>query len=150
MSDTLEEAEDANSAKVGDRVQWTSQGQLQPGGPFEVLEIQEYGGDQYLRIRDANGQKGSIPMSQATLDPNVGASPPVPPPRPFAPPTAPATQARQDLPGTKRDVFALEDGEVFIQWPASISADDYADLGGWLDMIKRKIGRSVVDDTDDE
>jgi hypothetical protein len=43
----------------------------------------------------------------------------------------------------RQDVFSLAEGPVTIQWPASISADSFQDVGDWLDIVKRKIGRSV-------
>jgi hypothetical protein len=33
---------------------------------------------------------------------------------------------------------------VAIQWPASLSQDSYQDLADCLDIVKRKIGRSVT------
>jgi hypothetical protein len=40
-------------------------------------------------------------------------------------------------------VFSLSEGTVTIQWPATLSADSYQDLADRLDILKRKIGRSV-------
>jgi hypothetical protein len=45
---------------------------------------------------------------------------------------------------TRQDVFSLTEGPVTIQWPATLSPESYEDLGDWLDIVKRKIGRSVV------
>lgn len=46
--------------------------------------------------------------------------------------------------GTRQDVFSLNEGNVSIQWPASLSPESYEDLAAWLDILKRKIGRSVA------
>lgn len=46
--------------------------------------------------------------------------------------------------GVRQDVFSLSEGPVTIQWPASLSADSYQDVADWLEIVKRKIGRSVV------
>jgi hypothetical protein len=43
----------------------------------------------------------------------------------------------------RQDVFSLAEGAVTIQWPSSLSRESYEDLGAWLDILKRKIGRSV-------
>jgi hypothetical protein len=43
----------------------------------------------------------------------------------------------------RQDVFSLTEGPVTIQWPATLSAESFQDLGDWLDIVKRKIGRSV-------
>ena len=45
---------------------------------------------------------------------------------------------------TRQDVFSLTEGPVTIQWPATLSAESFEDLGDWLDIVKRKIGRSVA------
>ena len=58
------------------------------------------------------------------------------------PPVPPARLA--DVKATMRqDVFSLDEGVVTIQWPATISPESFEDLGPWLDILKRKIGRSV-------
>lgn len=46
-------------------------------------------------------------------------------------------------PGVRQDVFSIAEGEVSIQWPASLSPESFEDIGDWLDILKRKIGRSV-------
>lgn len=48
--------------------------------------------------------------------------------------------------GSRHDVFSLAEGPVTIQWPAALSAESYEDLSAWLDILKRKIGRSVKKD----
>jgi hypothetical protein len=45
--------------------------------------------------------------------------------------------------GYRHDVFSLAEGTVTIQWPVALSPESYEDLGDWLDILKRKIGRSV-------
>ncbi|MCX6975893.1 MAG: hypothetical protein NTZ94_16700 [Verrucomicrobia bacterium] len=55
---------------------------------------------------------------------------------------------QQLQPGIRQDVFSLTEGTVSIQWPESISRDSFEDLSAWLDILKRKIGRSVT--TSDE
>jgi len=62
-------------------------------------------------------------------------------------PQANPTTAKAPLsiaPGLRQDVFSLSEGPVTIQWPATISAESFQDLGDWLDILKSKIGRSVV------
>jgi hypothetical protein len=44
----------------------------------------------------------------------------------------------------RNDVFSLAEGPVTIQWPAALSAESVKDIGDWLDIVKRKIGRSVT------
>ena len=46
--------------------------------------------------------------------------------------------------GIRQDVFSLAEGPVTIQWPASLSQNSYQDVADWLEIVKRKIGRSVT------
>jgi hypothetical protein len=45
--------------------------------------------------------------------------------------------------GYRQDVFSLNEGPVTIQWPATLSPESFEDVGDWLEILKRKIGRSV-------
>jgi hypothetical protein len=49
--------------------------------------------------------------------------------------------------GVRQDVFSLTEGPVTIQWPATLSPESFQDLADWLDIVKRKIGRSVKSET---
>jgi len=42
----------------------------------------------------------------------------------------------------------MTEGPVTIQWPASLSPESIEDVGDWLDIVKRKIGRSVKADAE--
>ncbi len=57
---------------------------------------------------------------------------------------------RKKMPGTKEDIYTLSDGDVVIQWPEEILPSDLEDLDDWLDIMKRKIKRSVVAETPDK
>lgn len=77
------------------------------------------------------------------------------PTRPHQAPQPPISSPPQSsLPGWKpvigkvniqQDVFTLTEGPVTIQWPESLSPESYEDLRDWLDIMKRKIGRSIKD-----
>ncbi|SMD09668.1 hypothetical protein [Rhizobium sp. RU36D] len=43
----------------------------------------------------------------------------------------------------RRDVFTLDEGEVVLVTPRSISEESFLDFVDWLELIKRKIQRSV-------
>lgn len=45
---------------------------------------------------------------------------------------------------TRQDIFSLTEGQVTIEWPTSLSPESYEDVADWLEIVKRKIGRSVV------
>jgi hypothetical protein len=62
--------------------------------------------------------------------------------------TGPATsKSLQPRPGANSDVFTLEEGEVILQWPANMSPESYAVFKEWLDLVAKKVGRTV-DKTD--
>lgn len=43
----------------------------------------------------------------------------------------------------RSDVFSLSEGTVALRWPKQISAESFQDLSDWLDLLKRKIERTV-------
>jgi hypothetical protein len=45
--------------------------------------------------------------------------------------------------GIRQAVFPGEAGDVVVRWPAILTAAEYDDIEGWLDMLKRNIKRSV-------
>ena len=79
-----------------------------------------------------------------TKPPLKGRVAPPPPSRfPITPP--PLLRERNEGQKMQQDVFTLTEGPVTIQWPGSLSPESYEDLGDWLDIMKRKIGRSIKD-----
>ena len=40
-------------------------------------------------------------------------------------------------------VLPLENGDIIVQWPQRISADELDDLLAWFEIMKRKIDRTV-------
>ncbi len=133
--------EELPTPKVGDWVQWESQGVLQLPEPKRIREVHEDGQWAFLE-----GSNTGVPMNQLTVvDPPAGA-----PPLPAAPP-APRTiveekphfAAPPSGSGVLQDVFSLAEGTIKIQWPTPLSPDSFEDFSAWLDLLKRKIGRSV-------
>jgi hypothetical protein len=53
-------------------------------------------------------------------------------------------EAPQMQEGAKQDVFTLDEGSVVLQWPSSMSAESYEDFEGWLQLVLRKVKRSIV------
>lgn len=49
----------------------------------------------------------------------------------------------------KQDVFTLNEGDVVVQRPATLSAESFEDLSAWWEIMLRKIGRSVFEDDAD-
>ena len=46
--------------------------------------------------------------------------------------------------GTNEDVYTLATGDVVLQWPDRITPEEAEDLDDWLEIMKRKLKRSVV------
>jgi len=62
----------------------------------------------------------------------------------FPKPTPKPMTAVQTPPAeTKREVFTLAEGDVLVQWPAHLSAESVEDLEDHLNLILRKVKRSV-------
>lgn len=44
----------------------------------------------------------------------------------------------------RQDIFALDEGEIVICWPAHISSESFQDVKDWFKILERKIGRCVI------
>lgn len=61
-----------------------------------------------------------------------------------ATPTAPSpTPMQKPVPGTRQDVFSLDEGQVILQWPEHLSSASIEDFESWLELVLRKVKRSV-------
>lgn len=45
--------------------------------------------------------------------------------------------------GVIQDTLTLEEGQVVLQWPSTISPENYEDLKDWLDLMARRIKKAV-------
>ncbi|MDP8981612.1 MAG: hypothetical protein M3O35_13605 [Acidobacteriota bacterium] len=136
-----DDGSDENHIQVGDYVQWESLGVLQFAEPKQIKGFSDDG--QWAFIE--GGAKG-VPVKELTVAdaPVSDTLPPppalkgkgaIPPPSPFP--------VERGISKMLQDVFSLTEGPVTIQWPTSLSPESFEDLSAWLDILKRKIGRSV-------
>lgn len=128
---------------VGDYVQWESQGALQFPTPKRIREFSED-----FKWAFVEGSNTGVPINQlAKAEPPEDSRVYTPPmPRTVVDESQQATSVGNPKPPlnlSRQDVFSLQEGPVTIQWPASISVESFEDLSAWLDILKRKIGRSV-------
>jgi len=128
-----DEAEAVTTVKVGDYVQWEPQGVLQFSVPRRVRAISEDGEWAFV-----DGSNTRMPLKELSV-----AEAPTPPKDALASQHRPKPPVLAEDLGTRQDIFSLAEGPVTIQWPASLSHDSFEDLAAWLDILKRKIGRSV-------
>lgn len=45
--------------------------------------------------------------------------------------------------GTKEDVYTLSGGDAVLQWPESISEEEYEEIADWLQLLLKKMKRSI-------
>ena len=118
--------------KIGDFVQWESQGMLQFREPKRVKGFSDDG-----QVVFVDGSPTGVPLAEVSVE-----EPPVNPPKP---PIVPARREVVRSGGSatmKQDVFSIAEGEVVLSWPTPLSADSIADLKDWLKIVERKIARA--------
>lgn len=130
-SDTIKDKE---KVKIGDNVQWESQGANQFNEPKRVIRLSDDGA--YAFIEDSNT---GIPVDQLSIadvsekDRGNGATG-----GKFTPP-----KHLLQKPGMNNEVFTLDEGEVTLQWPQKMSLESYEDFKAWLELIAKKAKRSA-------
>jgi len=124
--------------KIGDFVQWESLGVLQFQEPKCIQSFSEDGSYAFVE-----GSKTGLPVKDLIVveRPEALGNTPV-----LSTPLRAQTGApAKTLSGHMRqDVFSLTEGAVTVQWPTPLSAESIKDLQDWLEIIKRKIARSVA------
>lgn len=135
--------EDKNPPKIGDFIQWESQGVFQFPKPKRVRDINMEEG--YLFVE---GSLTEIPVDEAILEESpagVGKTPP-PPGVPGAGVIMPPHMGVN----MRQETFTLSDSEILIQFPSTMSEDDFEDFEGWLEIFKRKVRRSIKSEQHEE
>lgn len=136
-----DEGEEIILPQVGDFIQWESQGVLQFPSPMKVISVDEDRG--YLFVE---GSQTGIPINETTIED-------------FTPPPYSSVandQARRPTPNQapsslvgvaanmRQETFTLSESEILIQFPSNMTMDDYEDFEGWLEILKRKIKRNII------
>jgi hypothetical protein len=125
-SDTLSPTPE-DIIKIGDYVQWESQGVVQ----FEAKRVVRLSDDGTFAF--VEGSSTGLPIDQLSKvnapigeDGSGGEGTRIPPKT-----------------GMKNEVFTLDEGEATLQWPTKMSPESYEDFKAWLDLIARKAKRTV-------
>ena len=120
---------DDDTIRVGDEVQWESNGQLMFVEPRHVTAVSDDG--EYVYVE---GSVTPLPLAEVTaIVPTQTAVVPA------------QTSAVTDITMTtiRQDTFTLKEGEVSIRYPSNLSAESFADMTEWLILEHRKIRRFI-------
>jgi hypothetical protein len=114
------------SLKIGSFVQWEQAGVLQFAEPLKVTG--------FPAARDfvfVDGSLAGIPTNEVTVMPDPTTTNSQPPIKP-----APT--------GMRQDTFSLDEGNVILQLPATLSSESFEDFEAWIALQVKKIKRSVA------
>lgn len=118
--------------EVGDLIQVEIGGTLQLPKAARVRAIQEHQGRGWVFV---DGSETGIPVEQAILEHKGQGDPPTPPPR---------LPEDRPQPGTRREVFALDEGDVVLSYPENLSSASYGDLEAYLQLFLKKAKRRAA------
>lgn len=118
--------------QIGDSVQWESKGVLQLPRPRRIRALSDDGVWAFIE-----GSETGLPVKELALVTTTTSDPKETQKPVVKPPTLPEQQSQ------RQDVFSLPEGPVTLIWPAGLSKESNEELSSWLDIIKRKIGRSA-------
>ncbi len=125
---------------VGDLVQWELQGAVQFPEPRRLAGISDDGLWAFVE-----GSQTGVPFAELTIaEKGTGAQMTtgtmMPPANPFF---------QEPSAGSMQDVYGLSEGDVVLRWPEKLSKASFEEVSDWLDLIKRKLERSIVEPTDE-
>jgi hypothetical protein len=129
-----DENQDRYVPKVGDFVQWESQGILQCKEPVRVVGLSADGTHAFVE-----GTSTGLPLHQLSR-----ATVAIPAPQASPQPPSSPSNMRTLLPTGKmqEDIYSLPEGRVVIQWPCALTPESIQDIKDWLKLVERKISRS--------
>lgn len=113
-------------AAIGDLIQWEVEGSLQLPKPMRIRAISDDGFWVFVEQSETG-----IPMTQAIVEEKAAAN--------FKPPHLPLDAAPAK--GTRREVFALDEGDVVLTFPDNLSSASYEDLEAYVQLFLRKAKR---------
>lgn len=122
--------------KVGDYIQWESQGVLRLPVARRLSRLSEDGAWAWVEGSDTGIPADQLIPAAEPLDP--------PPPPPFKATLVRDTAESKGI-KMRQEVFTLkeDEGDITIQFPATLSAESFEDFKDWLEILKRKVNRSV-------
>ncbi|MGE0154555.1 MAG: hypothetical protein AB7R90_18205 [Reyranellaceae bacterium] len=118
----------SGGAAVGDLVQWEVSGVIQLPEPRRVRAISDDGNWVFVEQSETG-----IPMEQVIVEQKGGKSDVKPPILPLA--------EMPIIKGTRREVFALDEGDVVLTFPDNLSKTSFEDLDAYLKVFISKMRR---------
>lgn len=119
----------AREVEVGDLIQAEINGALVFPEPKRVRAIEEHDGGKWVFVE---GEETGIPMEQAILE-KKGEEKAAPPRLPLETPAPSAN--------TRKEVFALDEGDVVLTFPDNLSSASFADLDAYMKVFLAKMRR---------
>ncbi len=129
-----EQKPEGDKIEIGDLIQIEVDGALAFEAPARVRAVQEHDGRTWVFIE---GSEAGILMEQTILE-QKGKTDLAPP---LIPPRLPEKTIETPQPGTRREVFALDEGDVVVTFPDVLSAESFSDLKAYLDVFIKKMRR---------
>lgn len=139
VDDAVESAGDEKPqrAKVGDFVQWVSQGMDQFRELKKVTGFSDDGDYAFFE-----GEKTGAPVDEL----EVGEPPePIPAAHTSGLISPQRRTQREGDRSMRQDVFSLDSGDVTISWPVPLTQEAVTDIKDWLKIVERKIARSLAE-----
>jgi hypothetical protein len=116
-------------AAIGDLIQWESRGSLQLPKAARVRAISDDG--EWVFVDQS---ETGIPMNEVIIEEKASKN------------KAPTLALEDAAPtkGARREVFALDEGDVILTFPDNLSAASYDDLESYLQLFLRKAKRRAL------
>lgn len=121
-------------AKIGDLIQWESDGALRLEGPRRVRAVSDDG--QWVFVEES---ETGIPMSEVKVEEQAVAAPSGGIGK-SEPPTLALTE-KPPLQGSRKEVFDLDEGQVVLTFPENLSKTSFEDLDAYLKVFIGKMRR---------
>lgn len=134
--ETADRDREDTRAKVGDLVQWTSNGVDQFKEPLPVVAVSDDG--QWLWVVES---QTAIPMGEIQIVQVFTPPPPPPPPPPELGIAGARSIFTATKPGMQRDTFSLDEGAVTIEFPEGLKKESVDDLEEFLKLFIKKARR---------
>lgn len=137
IGDSLVDEDDIQfgGARVGDYVDWESNGVVGNAEPMKVVGISDNQAWVFVEESDTG-----LPMDQVIVRSDIKSTPRTDAPaNPFK--KAVVEEDEKIAEGYRSEMFDTDEGKVTISWPSDLSAQSVEDMKDWLKLLERRIER---------